>query len=168
RGADLFPVCFVMIHLCSVVYSLQSVSITGGQDHNEKLVMDLFEAMKGPTLEDTISGFKQYCHQDVLWQNSGFPDIVGHEAMEHLLREQKRLFDFERVEVLEHRLLASDGDHVFFERRDTISNSMGKVIFAFDILGVFEIQKGQIVRWSDYMDTSEIRNTWEQGSFEKL
>lgn len=135
---------------------------------NEKLLMELFEAMKGPSLEDTINAYKKYCHPDIVWQNSGFPDVVGHGAVEHLLREQKKLFDFERVKVLKHRLLASDGDYVFFERCDSIVNSKDEVVYAFDILGVFEYRDGLIVRWSDYMDTSEVRSNWEQSSFESL
>ena len=135
---------------------------------NEEKLMAFFEALKGPSLEDTIAAYKAYCHPNILWQNSGFPDVIGFDAVEHLLREQKRLFDFERVKVLQHRLLASDGNYVFFEREDTIVNSKDEVVYAFDILGVFEFQDGLIVRWSDYMDTSAVRENWEKSSFDSL
>ena len=135
---------------------------------NEQLLMDFFEELKGPSLEETIRAYKKYCHQDIVWKNSGFPAVVGHDAVEHLLREQKKLFDFERVKVLDHRLLASDGDYVFFERRDSIVNSADEVVYAFDIAGIFEIKNGQIIQWRDYMDTSEVRSNWEEGSFKSL
>ncbi|MEQ8838669.1 MAG: limonene-1,2-epoxide hydrolase family protein [Lacipirellulaceae bacterium] len=135
---------------------------------NEKKRMEFFEALKGPSLEDTIAAYKRYCHPSIVWKNSGFPDIVGFDAVEHLLREQKKLFDFERVKVLQHRLLASDGDHVFFEREDTIVNSKDEVVFAFDILGVFEFEDGLIVRWADYMDTTAVRENWDKSSFDSL
>ena len=136
---------------------------------NEKILMEMFEALKGPSLEETIAAYKKYCHPNVVWQNSGFPDVVGHDAVEHLLREQKKLFDFERVKVLKHRSLSSDGNKVFFEREDTIVNSKDEVVYAFDILGLFEFDEdGLITRWADYMDTSEVRANWEKSSFDSL
>lgn len=120
---------------------------------NEKLLMNFFSEM-GPYVKDVVAAYEKYMHPDAVWKNSGFPDIKGIDAIRHLLMEQKKLFDFERVKVLEHRLLTSAGDYVFFERRDTIVNGSDEVIYAFDILGKFEIKDGKIVEWADYMDTS--------------
>ncbi len=123
---------------------------------NEKLVMDFFEAM-GPNIQDVVDAYKKYMHPNAVWKNSGFPDIVGIDAIVYLLEEQKRKFDFERVRVLDHRLLTSAGEHVFFERRDSIVNGSDEVIYAFDILGRFTIKDGKIIAWHDYMDTSQFR-----------
>ena len=126
---------------------------------NEQLVMDFFHAM-GPTLQDVLNAYTKYFHPQGVWKNSGFPDMRGIDNIRHLLEEQKRLFDFESVKVLEHRKLASCDDSVFFERRDSIVNSKGEVVYAFDILGVFDIENGKIVEWRDYMDTTQIKQDW--------
>ncbi|HKY23318.1 MAG TPA: limonene-1,2-epoxide hydrolase family protein [Vicinamibacterales bacterium] len=126
---------------------------------NEQLVMDFFHAM-GPTIDDVIRAWETYMTPDAVWKNSGFPDMVGIEQIKHLLREQKRLFNFERVKVLEHRLLTSADDTVFFERRDSIVDANDAVVYAFDILGAFKIANGRIIEWRDYMDTSVIRRDW--------
>ncbi len=133
--------------------------------------MDFFEALKGPSLNDVIAAYKHYFHIQGVWKNTGFPDLIGHEAIINLLHEQKKLFDFERVRVLDHRLLASDRDYVFFERRDSIINSDDEVVFAFDIAGIFKIKNGQIMAWRDYMDTSVFKAAWlkkDQQSFVRL
>lgn len=126
---------------------------------NERLVMDFFESM-GPSLQNVLDAYERFMDPKAIWKNSGFPDMVGIEAMKALLVEQKRLFDFERVRVLEHRLLTSADDAVFFERRDSIVNSADEVVYAFDILGVFLIRGGRIVEWRDYMDTSVLKQDW--------
>lgn len=126
---------------------------------NEQLVMDFFHAM-GPTIDDVIRAWETYMTPDAVWKNSGFPDLVGIDQIKHLLWEQKRLFNFERVKVLEHRLLTSADDTVFFERRDSIVDANDVVVYAFDILGAFKVRDGKIVEWRDYMDTSAFRNDW--------
>ncbi|HKQ85126.1 MAG TPA: limonene-1,2-epoxide hydrolase family protein [Steroidobacteraceae bacterium] len=126
---------------------------------NEKLIMDFFKSM-GPSLQDVLNAYEKYMHPQGVWKNSGFPDMVGIEAMKDLLIEQQRLFGFERVKVLEHRLLTSADDTVFFERRDSVVNGKDVVVYAFDILGAFKIKDGKIVEWRDYMDTSEQRQDW--------
>lgn len=126
---------------------------------NEKLILDFFASM-GPTLNDVLSAYERFMHPQAVWTNCGFPDCVGIDAMKALLVEQKRLFNFERVVVLKQRLLASCGDNVFFERRDSIADPAGNVLYAFDILGVFEIQNARIMSWRDYMDTSQLRSDW--------
>lgn len=135
---------------------------------NEQLIMDFFEELKGPTIDDVILAYKKYFHPQGIWKNSGFPDLTGHDAIVHLLKEQKKLFDFEKVKVLDHRLLASDGDHVFFERRDSIVNSKGEVVYAFDIAGIFTVKEDKIVEWRDYMDTSQFKSDWENQDKESL
>lgn len=138
---------------------------------NEKLITDFFEALKGPTIEDTIAAYKHYFHPQGVWKNTGFPDLHGHDQIVHLLQEQKKLFDFACVKVLEHRLLTSVDEHVFFERRDSIVDSKGIVVYAFDILGKFTIKDGQVVEWADYMDTAQFKADWakqDQKSLESL
>lgn len=129
---------------------------------NEQLIMDFFDEMQGPTITEVVAAYTRYFHPQGVWKNSGFPDLVGHAAIVHLLREQEKLFDFAKVRVLDHRLLASDGDHVFFERRDSIVNSRDEVVYAFDIAGIFKIEQGLIVEWRDYMDTSQFKAAWAQ------
>jgi len=134
---------------------------------NEQLVMDFFSEM-GPSLQDVLNAYEKYMHPDGLWKNSGFPDLVGIQAMKDLLIEQKRLFDFERVRVLDHRLLTSADDTVFFERRDSIVNADDVVVYAFDILGAFKICGGKIVEWRDYMDTSVLKSDWSKGNSDRF
>lgn len=127
--------------------------------NNERLILNFFGEM-GPALPDVVRAYEKYMHPAAVWKNSGFPDMVGIDAMKQLLIEQKKLFDFERVRVLEHRLLTSADDHVFFERRDSIVNSKDEVVYAFDILGVFVVRNSQIVEWRDYMDTTALKKDW--------
>lgn len=135
---------------------------------NEKLIMDFFHELEGPMIDDVVAAYKKYFHPEGIWKNSGFPDLKGHDAIAHLLYEQKKLFDFERVRVLEHRLLTSADEYVFFERRDTIVNSKNEVVYAFDILGKFKIANGKVVEWADYMDTSQFRTDWASCDNESL
>jgi limonene-1,2-epoxide hydrolase len=135
---------------------------------NEKLIMDFFRDLEGTMIEDLVAAFKKYFHPEGIWKNSGFPDLKGHDAIAHLLYEQKRLFDFQRVKVLEHRLLTSVDNYVFFERRDSIVNSKDEVVYAFDILGKFVIQDEKVIEWSDYFDSSQVRADWEPGSLKTL
>lgn len=131
--------------------------------------MRFFEALRGsPTFEEIIRVCKKHCHPDIVWQNRGFSALVGYDAVEHFLREQKRLFDIARVKVLECRLLASDGDNVFFERRNSIVNSKDEVVYDYDILGVFQFRDGLILRWSDYMHIAKMQGNRRKNSFESL
>ena len=56
--------------------------------------------------------------------------------------------------VLEHRLLTSADDTVFFERRDSIVDSNDVVVYAFDILGAFTIKDGKITELIEIFDSA--------------
>lgn len=122
---------------------------------NEQFVRDFFSAMS-PTLEDCKRNYRERMADDVVWETVGLPAHRGKEAclayLDHLHAETG--MEYCTIDVAH---IASVGDVVLTERVDTMYRADDTVIMAFRLMGAIELRDGQIVRYTDYLDTAPIR-----------
>ncbi len=83
---------------------------------------------------------------DILWQNVGYTTMRGRKRIMRLLQMGRGRGGFE---VKFHRI-ASEGSAVLTERTDAII--VGPFRLQFWVCGVFEVHRGKITLWRDYID----------------
>ncbi len=91
-----------------------------------------------------------YFADDGVYHNIPMAPAVGKAAVHELLKGMGQMIQSIRFEV--HRQVASGGI-VMNERTDHLS--MGAKTVALPVVGVFEIEDGQIKAWRDYFDMGQ-------------
>ncbi|EHB58036.1 Limonene-12-epoxide hydrolase [Mycolicibacterium rhodesiae JS60] len=121
---------------------------------NEQLVRDFFAAM-GPTLAHFKDNFRQRLADSVVWESVGRPPRHGRQAcLDHLDYLKAAIgMEYCTIEILN---IAVDGNVVLSERVDTMFTADNTPTHAIRIMGAVEVVDGQIVRYTDYLDTAPI------------
>ena len=91
---------------------------------------------------------------DIIYQNVPLPALVGHDQVRTFLTPM-----FSRASAITWKFLSvavNASGHVLTERVDTFF--FGGQNVAVPLMGVFEIERGAIVRWRDYADIGKFRN----------
>ncbi|SCW78126.1 limonene-1,2-epoxide hydrolase [Sphingobium faniae] len=97
-----------------------------------------------------MESFSRYIHPDCVWRNSGFPDVVGKEAVMTLLTGMLEKFGIKgaNVEVI---ALVANGDRAMVERIDhMVDPREGE--HSTPTMGSFRLKDGLIVYYADYFD----------------
>lgn len=87
---------------------------------------------------------------DIVYQNTGFPDAVGHDAVRKTLAS---LLDKSTPLTSVIHAVAENADGVVMtERTDTMHLPKGPL--SFPVMGAFDVRDGLITGWRDYFDAS--------------
>ena len=93
--------------------------------------------------------------EDFRWESSGYPVVIGLEAMAELLDQQAdRDLRGSEIEILH---LAVTGDSVLTERIDTLYDTRGGVLAAVEIMGRLTFRGDRICVHRDYFDPESHR-----------
>lgn len=132
----------------------ESTTARTGHGSPEDVVLGLMSAME--TLDPTQIG--HWLHDDVVYQNSGLPDVVERTTVEQFLAAFLGAFASLTTRIVS---IASRGPLVFTERlehhvlsHDAPIGYPGAEIML-RVAGWHEVRNGVVVRWSDYWDTRE-------------
>lgn len=103
-----------------------------------------------------VEAFDRWMHPEAIWQNTGFPDAVGIDAIRERLDiyMQVSAMPYGRVEMISSAE-APDGTFLT-ERIDHLWSDDGKAHSA-HIMGAFETRDGLISRYSDYFDSAQFK-----------
>jgi len=84
-----------------------------------------------------------------VWVNEGLSVTTGiEEAVNRPRLASVAAVHFDMLAI------AADGNRVLTERLDRFVRDDGSEVAALKVMGIFEIEDGQIVAWRDYFDTS--------------
>lgn len=116
----------------------------------EGIVSAFFKAWE---TEGFVPAFETFMHPDGVWQNSGFPDAIGKQAVMDLLNTYMSFsgLPYGRVEL---KNIVSKGNTVLTERVDHLFDGQGKTHSA-PIAGTLVVEDGLIKRYADYFDTRQ-------------
>lgn len=100
-----------------------------------------------------VAAFEKWLAPDALWQNTGFPDMKGHQAYMALLQRYQEVIQlpYGRAEIIS---IAENGDKVLTERIDHLWDD-GEGRHSTKIMGTFEVAGGKITRYSDYFNAPQ-------------
>lgn len=100
------------------------------------------------------AAMERHLHPDAIWQNTGFPDAVGKPAIMALARRFLEAVPapIGRIDILR---CAENGNVVLMERVDHVLNADGTPSHSSHLMGLFEVEDGQIKRWSDYLNPAD-------------
>ncbi|OBK73855.1 limonene-1,2-epoxide hydrolase family protein [Mycobacterium sp. 1274761.0] len=102
---------------------------------------------------DELAG---YFAEDGVYHNIPMEPVQGREAIKQFIGGF--LAGFDGIDFQVHRQV-SDGDVVMNERTDVMRRKDGDPI-PLPVVGVFEIEGGQIKAWRDYFDMAAITNAF--------
>jgi limonene-1,2-epoxide hydrolase len=130
-----------------------------GPGNNPKdVVWGLMGAFETLDVEEIAS----WLHDDIVFQNSGLPDLVGKDAVEQFMSPLALAFDSFTIDVV---TIMSKGKVVCTERveryvvaEDSPLGFPGAEL-CLKVAGWHEIKHGKVIRWSDYWDTRIFSNT---------
>ena len=109
------------------------------------------EAFCGLMEARDATALRPYLADDAIYQNVGMPATVGADAIVENLGQQFAVFpDSYAYQMIN---IAGSGDTVLTERLDVIRLPSGDLA-GVPVMGTFVLRDGEIVRWTDYWDTT--------------
>jgi len=91
--------------------------------------------------------------RDVVYKNTGYPDVLGHEGVRAALAS---LIDTATpLTCVIHAVAETADGTVMTERTDTLHYAKGAV--SFPVMGAFDVRNGLICGWRDYFDASPFK-----------
>ncbi|MFC3174554.1 limonene-1,2-epoxide hydrolase family protein [Novosphingobium bradum] len=111
---------------------------------NSERVLAYIRAWEEKSVEDILARMTP----DAVWQNTGLPDAIGHDAIRAVAAAF--LGDAEVVEFTVHAIAETADGKVFTERTDRFEGPRGN--FVIPVNGVFEFSGDLICAWRDYFD----------------
>ena len=117
-----------------------------GEDGPEAVVRAFLAALTGPRPAESTA----LLSPDVEWVNGSSGHPVGHRAV---LEEVRPVLEASDEADWVITAAAASGGTVFLERRDRFRR--GEVWVEVPVVGVFEVERGRIVRWRDYFDSAD-------------
>lgn len=123
---------------------------------------DVVEGLLGAL--ETLDGeeIADWLHQDVIYCNTGMPDICGRDAVAQFIAGFGQVFEPLVVDVVgimsQGKLVSAARIEHFVVRNDSPIGIPGAEVFL-EAAGWFEIKNGKVFRWSDYWDTQVFTST---------
>jgi limonene-1,2-epoxide hydrolase len=130
----------------------------GGCNDPEDVVSGLLGALEMLDIEEIMS----WVDDDVVFQNTGLPDMIGSEAMAQFMSPLAPALESMTIDVVS---LMAKGNVVCAERIEHFVIAPGSPIgipgaeLTMRVAGWFEVEHGVVVRWSDYWDTQVFSST---------
>lgn len=127
-------------------------------DSKEDVVWGLMGAFE--TLDADEIG--SWLHADVLYQNTGLPDILGRQAVKQFIPQFAMAFESLTNEVVN---MVSHGRLICTERIEHYVVAQGSPIgipgaeLTMRVAGWHEVKHGKVIRWSDFWDTRTFSDT---------
>jgi limonene-1,2-epoxide hydrolase len=126
-----------------------------GKGHAEDIVLDTLEAFGTLNVDNIV----RYFSPDILYQSTGFPDLVGLQAARDYIAPFMSVFSVIDYQVT--NVLSQDGI-VSTERVENYVVSPNSPIgtpgahMVLPVAGWCEVRRGLIVRWSDYYNQYDV------------
>ena len=135
------------------------IDLDDASNSNERLALAIFKAMDDGRILEAIP---ELTTEDLVWSNSGLPDLKGQRAVLDLLTSGGFASEIPILAEMTHFTadlvhIASNGDTVFTERIDHHWAADGRDLMTPHICGVVEIRGGKIARLHDFYDTAVYR-----------
>lgn len=97
-----------------------------------------------------------WLHQDVIYRNTGMPDIVGGDAVAQYIGSFEQIFEPLAIDVVsimsQAMIVCTERIAHFVVRQDSPIGNPGAELYL-KSASWYEIKQGKVFRWSDYWDT---------------
>jgi limonene-1,2-epoxide hydrolase len=114
--------------------------------------------------EGLYDAIRRWFTPKTVWDNVGLAVTTGLDEAIELAKGFEQQMGIAAV-VIEMRAIAATGNKVLTERMDHLMAADGTETWGAAVMGIFEIENGKIIAWSDYFDTAKtqvLAQQWAQ------